>query len=490
MSNSGGKELGWITSAFATVAGADKDILRNCPASDRTYVALIGFMLLLAASVLFAIAYGAVVAAKIANSTNEAIYLGAICAAVALTVLAVDRAFIMADWFSYTSQKPDGGLREPTTSDRLKRLAAITTRVLLSIAIAFVFSTLAETYLYRDDINKIIEKNHLADNAEIYAARDEFERQLNDDIESSRFSLENLNQAVREATEAQLAASQGQLGESVAVGNLRQQIEGANQRMRDLVVRRDAERERARQQRDLAQQEQYGDQGTSSTGQLLSGVAGCGSRCERALENARAAEAAAEELSVEISQLETSRDDDLRAIELAQANAIAQRAEQIAIGDAALIQAIADRDVEEERLAGLLSSYQSSLADRTEFLENQPGFVPKSEGLAARFQALHTVYDTYGIFREVVALKLFIMMLEMAPFLIKVLASPRTFYAVELNRNIATASYESEIERLEKNSEFLAKDYEAFQKRRDWERRADTEDLANEAMQRAAGDYR
>ncbi|MFX3679923.1 MAG: hypothetical protein ACN6I5_01435 [Hyphomicrobiales bacterium] len=124
--------------------------------------------------------------------------------------------------------------------------------------------------------------------------------------------------------------------------------------MRDLVVRRDAERERARQQRDLAQQEQYGDQGASSTGQLLSGVAGCGSRCERALENARAAEAAAEELSVEISQLETSRDDDLRAIELAQANAIAQRAEQIAIGDAALIQAIADRDAEEERLAGLL----------------------------------------------------------------------------------------------------------------------------------------
>ncbi|MFX3679922.1 MAG: DUF4407 domain-containing protein [Hyphomicrobiales bacterium] len=190
MSNSSGKELGWITSAFATVAGADKDILRNCPASDRTYVALIGFMLLLAASVLFAIAYGAVVAAKIANNTNEAIYLGAICAAVALTVLAVDRAFIMADWFSYTSQKPDGSLREPTTSDRLKRLAAISTRVLLSIAIAFVFSTLAETYLYRDDINKIIEKNHLADNAEIYAARDEFERQLNDDIESSRFSLE------------------------------------------------------------------------------------------------------------------------------------------------------------------------------------------------------------------------------------------------------------------------------------------------------------
>ncbi|MFX3679924.1 MAG: hypothetical protein ACN6I5_01440 [Hyphomicrobiales bacterium] len=123
-------------------------------------------------------------------------------------------------------------------------------------------------------------------------------------------------------------------------------------------------------------------------------------------------------------------------------------------------------------------------------MENQPGFVPKSEGLAARFQALHTVYDTYGIFREVVALKLFIMMLEMAPFLIKVLASPRTFYAVELNRNIATASYESEIARLEKNSEFLAKDYDAFQKRRDWEKRADTEDLANAAMQRAAGDYK
>ncbi|MEO1747142.1 MAG: DUF4407 domain-containing protein [Pseudomonadota bacterium] len=484
------KKLGFTVWALSTVAGADKDVLRECPHSDRTYISLIGFMLLLAGAVLFAIAFGAVLASKIASTNDEKIYLGIICAAVALTVLAVDRAFIMADWFSYASQKPDGGLREPALSDRAKRFTAIITRILLSVAIAFVFSTLAETYLYRDDINKIIEENHLAENASIYAERDSYEAELDAEIEASRSSLSALDQAVSAATEAQLAAAQGEASDSVTVGNLREQIDDANLRIENLREQRDRERRRAREQSDLAQAEQYGDQGTSTTGQQLSGIAGCGPRCERASGNARAALAEVYRLSEEILQIENSRDADLEAIESAQANALAQRAAQIEISKDALVRAIADRDAEAELLNQLQANYEISLSSRTQFLEDQPGFVPKSEGLAARFQALHIVYDTYGITREVIALKLFIMMLEMAPFLIKVLASPRTFYAVELNRRIATASYESEIERLEKNSEFLAKDYEAFEKRRDWERRADTEDIANEAMRRAAGDYK
>lgn len=481
------EKLGLTTNLLATVAGADKDILIKCPASDKAYISLIGFMLLLASGVLFAIAYGAVLSAKIGSSEFEILYLGIVCAAVALTVLAIDRAFIMADWFSYSSQKPEGGLLSPTSSDRSKRFSAITVRILLSVAIAFVFSTLAETYIYRDDINQIIEDRHIKTNSEIYAIRDEYTRQLDEEIVTSQKKLEELELAVRKATIDQLAISQADLEENIIVSNLRQQISENNARIQKLINLRDVELDKEKEQLNLAEQEQYGDKGETTTGKALSGVTGCGTNCNRAKDNALEAKNEATRLEEEIKKLESARDADLLNIKAAESSTIAQRADKIAISENTLSSAIEDRDNERVRLEKLQSNYQINLAQRTEFLEMQPGFIPKSEGLAARFQALHIVYDTYGIIREVIALKLFIIMLEMAPFLIKVLASPRTFYAVELNKKIAKLSYESESERLIRNTEFLENDYKAFQARKDWERRAKEDSLADKVYEKAKG---
>ncbi|WP_425088872.1 DUF4407 domain-containing protein [Stappia sp.] len=483
------KKIGFLTDIFVSVAGADKDILIESPHADRNYIVLIGIMLLVSGSLLFIIGFGAVLASGVAVSTVELIYLGIICAFVALTVMMIDRAFIMADWFCYSSQTYEESLRTPSSFQKFRRIGAICLRILLSVAIAFVFSTLAETYLYHDELNKEIERRHLKANADIFAKLDYFEKVKDDELNAARENMQALEEAYQAAAKELQNVVKAPVVEDPTLSELKRQIADANTQIFQKREAREFALRDEQKFRDYADEERYGDTGQSITGRELTGRAGCGvgSKCQRALNDADDARQRSVRLQSEIDALVVERDADVDALVIAQNAALASKREVLASQEVALEEASAARDAEKERLERLEREFETTLTNRAEFLVNQPGFIPKSDGLAARFQALHDIYNTYGIYREAIALKVFIMMLEMAPFLVKILASPRTFYAIELNRRIANMSYYSEIDRLEKNAEFLQKDYEAFQARNDWERRAREDDFANEVFRNREG---
>jgi hypothetical protein len=156
------------------IAGVDRETLSTCPATDKLWVAHLGFSLTLSFIVVLAIIF---------HATGYVITNGwmrfAAAAVVAMTVFLFDRALYQSDWFFqgiFSSSSGGDSLDGPSSAWlAVRRFLRIAGRLLISFGLAWVIAVFLELAIFSDTITDKLKHDQLAANQGIYQKVERYE---------------------------------------------------------------------------------------------------------------------------------------------------------------------------------------------------------------------------------------------------------------------------------------------------------------------------
>jgi hypothetical protein len=437
------------------VAGADADVLRQCPRADQIFIQHLGLSLIGAFLFVFAItSISITIAFPVLQGPLLPLAL-VFSLLIASTVFMVDRLFIQADW-DWQAEKQRrtlAGARWEAESvetrvhmaldwvasarwwlRRVGRFFVISFRILLSAAIGFTIASFLELVIYGDEIGPLMQRIHYEDNRAVYAEIDTRTADLDAEIAAARAERDRLA-GLRSSLEAELSALL-----------LQPPPVPSDTRIADIDTRIGAVEGRIAEE--AAKSQRYAeDMIAERHGTVLrdgnTGVAGSGPRFATASSLKSLSDAAIGSLRMELQELEQAKATALRDREAeyaAAAGQVAVRRERLETEIAAVRTSLA---AAQERFDALDAGRGAAIARfTTELQDNRADFVPFSAGVASQFRALRTLYAEYGSTFEKWMLKILIMLLELTPVLQKVFFSPSTLYAVKLDSRRRSEAYD------------------------------------------------
>ncbi len=451
------------------IAGADADVLAECPRGDQIFIQHLGLSLVGAFAFVLIISAVSILVAFPDLSKNLVSMILAPCFAflIAAMVFLIDRLFIQSDWdWQAGTQRRElaraawenASLKEKLVekalnsdwriTQALKRFLLITFRVGLSAAIGLTIASFLELVIYKDEIKTVVQRLHYEENKGIYNEINTRTAQLDEEIAKARSERNRLlvPRASAEAELNRLELLPPPLPSDKVVSDIDAQIAEL----------------RAKISQEEAKIKQYNEDMVAEVhGSLINpwntGIEGFGPRYQTAHDLKALSESAITHYRSDVDALQTQKK-----------HAVANR-------DAELEEA--KRKVNEQKLglrahiaevAGSLSRAQVHLGELEakrepaieEFaatLKSKPNFIPISFGVASQFRALRTLYREYGSTFEMYMIKLLIMLLEMTPVLQKWLMSPTTLYATRLDAIKRAGAYELFEEELQMRQEHLRK---------------------------------
>lgn len=182
---------------FVRIAGVDPVALEDCPATDRVWVAQLGFSLVLNFVVVFGLTYYSV--GYFLGEVYARVFVALVVAAVVTTF---DRALFQFDWFTVAL------LHEARDLDRdrsapLRRLVAfalpvwrLSLRLLISLAIAYTLSVFAELAVFDEAIREKMAVENFSQN-ELYRQKvADFGRELDEKVEARRAAISRLENEI------------------------------------------------------------------------------------------------------------------------------------------------------------------------------------------------------------------------------------------------------------------------------------------------------
>ena len=437
------------------VAGADANVLRQCPKADQIFIQHLGLSLLAAFLFVFAITSISITIAFPALQGPLLPLALLFSLLIAATVFMVDRLFIQADW-DWQAEKQRrtlAGARWEAESvetkvhmaldwiawarwsmRRVGRFFVISFRILLSAAIGFTIASFLELVIYGDEIGPLMKRLHYEDNREVYSEIDRRTEILDGEISAARAERDRLA-ATRASLEAELS-------------NLLLQPPPvpSDARIADIDTRIAATERRIGEETEKSQRYAE-DMIAERLGTVLrdgnTGVAGSGPEFATAASLKALSDANINALRATLAGLETDKADalqDRQSEYAAGREQVAARQRQLETEIAAVLTSLAGA---QDRLETIESGRGDTVAGFTrELQDNRADFVPFSAGVASQFRALRTLYAAYGSTFEKWMLKILIMLLELTPVLQKVFFSPTTLYAVKLDALRRTEAYD------------------------------------------------
>ncbi len=455
------------------IAGADADILTQCPRGDQIFVQHLGLSLIGAFAFVFLITTVSLLVAFPDLSKNS---VGLILAPgfaflIASLVFLIDRLFIQSDWdWQAGTQKRElaqAAWEKAPLEERLvekalhsdwrilqflKRCLLISFRVLLSAAIGLTIASFLELVIYKEEIKTNIQRLHYEENKNVYDEINTRTALLDQEIDKAR-SERNRFLALKATTESELNKLEllpPPLPSDKAVSQIDAQIA-------DLRKKVTEEQAKIRQYEEDMVAEFHG----TTINPWNTGRQGVGPWYQTALDRKSLSESAITGYRSNIAALEaekkrtvSNQDSEYQEAKKKsdeQKNGLHAHANDLA---GSLSQA-------QVRLNELENGRQPAIEQFTADLKGKPNFIPISFGVASQFRALRTLYKDYGSTFEMYMIKMLIMLLEMTPVLQKWLMSPTTLYAARLDAVKRSGAYEHFEEELRMRQEHLRNKYYA-----------------------------
>ena len=439
------------------IAGADEEILAECPRGDQVFIQHLGISLIGTFVFVFVITGISIRIAfpDLADSLVGALLASTLAFLIAAMVFLVDRLFIQSDWdWQAAKQRRElariwceqRAVRKGTSSVKwselrwgrragrfIGRLAVISFRILLSLAIGLTIASFLELVIYKNEIKSIIHERDYATNRTIYDQISQYSNQLDGEIEKARHERDRLAglkaQAEAEVNKVDLAPPIARYVPSTA--DIDRQIAA----LRANVAVEDANSTRY-----------AADMVAELRGTKLhsenSGIAGPGKKYETAKELKEVSDMAVASYQARITSLEADRKRHLATAAAGYENTLNQSKARASAIHKHLTDISDAFSQAQDRLSRLERTRQASIEEFVTHLQKEPSFVPISLGVASQFRALRTLYARNGSTFEMVMIKLLIIMLEMTPVLQKVFFSPATLYAVKLDAARRKGAYE------------------------------------------------
>lgn len=406
-----------FVSALCFVAGLDRNRLQRCSSSDRLMAVRTGLQLCFSGLFFFAVVVAAIFIGIGQDWLSDLIgvMLGVVIVGV---IILFDSNIIAGDMFDqgYALATGRGIGAQRTRFNHPMRLAKMLLRLCISYVFAVALTGYAEMRIYEPDINAALNQQYQTANATLFgnlateydSNLKRFEGDIND--RSKRLS------SLRADLDALLKQETGQSVEQL-------QLKHLTDHLNDLVARKDAlERQQFRRETDR-NAEQFGVKETAEQ----SGRKGEGPLWHFAQVEAQLAESTASALAARIGQVQ-------QQIVTLQSDLPAYEAQRKAHLEADLDSVSARIAAEQSALTAETADQKRALADRGGWIQQtartRPGYVPLKTGLIARAETFFALENKPAVSASVWHTKLFIMVIDLAAVLSKLLFTPPSGYAL------------------------------------------------------------
>jgi hypothetical protein len=174
------------------IAGVDRQLMAQCPATDRMWAGQIGFSLCLSFLVVSGVSYYA-----LSYIVAHTVLRAGIAIVVALTIMMFDRALFQSDWFVQGAFWIDhGGTRDiravlVRSAGQFVRVGA---RLTISLGLAWVIALFLELALFSDAISQKIERDRVATNRPVFDQIENYAAGLDRQIRERRAELTSAEQ--------------------------------------------------------------------------------------------------------------------------------------------------------------------------------------------------------------------------------------------------------------------------------------------------------
>ena len=478
------------------VAAMDEKILENCPPKDKIWATQIGYALMVTFVVIWGIAFysmtifhGADVTLDIENLSlefntsvigyAEYVMYATIAAVVALLIFFTDRAFYQSDWFMHMPY----GVEVPFWK-RLLSLAGNTKnigfRLLLSLFLAYGFSSFLELKFYESELLTFMQKKHFKENKQYYNDMHAYAGKLDDEMEKLSQKRETLKQKI-------LAVESGVTGDDAVLNRYKtqmHQLQTAHQKAaEDLASFYAAKRKKLENvRRPIAKQMQQMQQAYDTLelkyqaevgglkeieldGKVIraSGIPTEGRRAKFYKKRMQQLQREMKHMAANLKKIDAQQQSLLqeeaeqkRTLERKYAHEAQQTAQEIAAykkASRARLQANAKQiraDLQKElervtaRLEDITQNKQQYILQHYREVMRSPAFVPFRDGPISRLMAMEKLKQEPGIGKEIayfsIMIKTLLVFFEIAPILSKLFFGPPTVYAAALQMQTKRAT--------------------------------------------------
>lgn len=449
------------------IAGADADILAECPRADQIFVQHLGLSLVGAFLFVLIITSVSILVAfpDLSSNLTGKLLAPAFALLIAAMVFLIDRLFIQSDWdWQVGTQKRElaraawetASVEEKLVDKALhsdwriaqflKRCVLIAFRVFLSAAIGLTIASFLELVIYKDEIKTIIQKLHYQENKAIYDEINTRASLLDDEIGKARIERNRLLM-LRGGDEAELNRLE-LLPPPLPSDKAASDIDAQIAELRSKILQEEA---KIRQYNEDMIAELRG----TFINPWNSGIMGLGPKYQTAHDLKELSETTITGYRSSIETLEAQKKRALANRDSELEKAQKDLNERKATLRAHITDVAGSLSQAQVHLTELENKREPALEEFTATLKSKPSFIPISFGVASQFRALRTLYREYGSTFEMYMIKLLIMLLEMTPVLQKWLMSPTTLYAARLDAVKRSGAYDHFEEELRMREEHL-----------------------------------
>jgi Domain of unknown function (DUF4407) len=395
---------------FCFIAGIDRAALRECPRSDRLLATHLGLALVVAFSFMF-LACCFSLFPTFAHDPLSTMFVIIVAFLVAVTISLVDRLFFQADWFAQAQRQSD---KKRTWG----RWLVAGVRIGLSFSVAMVVAGFIELFMFRSDIEQQIERMHRRENSTQYDKIEQRKAELDAELLAIRRQSEDADEALRRARDREVSVRDPNRDD--APSDFDRELAKEEQ---NLVAKSALERsvrgEILRYQRDKSLSPvRPGLAPTAEYVQINDNLRAASVRLGRILTEKRAIEGRIQELA------KLKRD---------------ARGEKLKFFHDGAEQGRVDRDAALAKYKEAAENRDKKLAEYTAFIMAQPAFVQIQKGLFAQVVAYDELKQAWPIWWKSFWTKIFIIFIEAAPVLAKILFSPSSVYAVIVSSRVNAA---------------------------------------------------
>jgi len=456
-----------ITNLFIKMAGADEALLKKLPYDERVWVSQIGMALMLSyafisMTLFYSLGY-------LAHSGGEGSYLtvGIITFIMTTLIILMDRAFILSDWYYRLSGS--------TLLSFLKRIITILVRLGLSLFMAYVMSIFLILRFYDAKITEVMRKEHFQANEPYRTAIAKFQ---DDYRKSIAFWRQKADDASKELESLRQQVG-GFLPADSELNDLKNRIDETTHRIDTIEKRLRALRDDPAYRDYLMAKRAFGctrakidleEHSTIPTTKTIcgesytsSGIPGRGKRYENLLAIRRSHQAQMQSLENDyrrvLNQIETAKSE-LKEARQAKKNLQSRfdKRKQTLLGQIEQATQYKIQNLQEEldaakaKIKQLLSDREKALKRYMTKLRQEGVYKEMRDGMMARYAALQKLYadPEFGAMRKYFTwlLEAMMVILEMAPLLMKTLFAKPSSYAAALRM-----SFEKSLKRLEEEED-------------------------------------
>jgi phosphate/sulfate permease len=450
---------GRVFRLFCFIAGIDREALRQCPRSDRLLATHLGFSLLIAYSFMF-LACCVSLSTTFAHDPFSSSLVIVVALLVAATISLLDRLFFQADWFAQAEWQSRKVVN-------WGRWLVVGVRIGLSVSIAFVVAGFIELFMFRSDIEQQIDRMHHRENSAHYEKIELRKNELDAELVTLRRELGDTEERLKRAQDKEVSVHDERNPPTEFDEEIAKEEENLRKRVSDEKGIR-AEIARYERAKRAAPIDPYTRAPTPEYYRAVDNLRSAQTRLTRNLAERKAIEARLEDLK------KAKRSVHVDDVTFARTGAEQARAE---------------RDAKRAKLEQAQQNRDKRLAEYTSFIMEQPSFVQTQKGLFAQVVAYDQLRESPAIWWKSFWTKLFIIFIEAAPVLAKILFAPSSVYAAVLASRVSNAILETNKEQLKEEEKIVDLEAVVAEKRRERERqdRAFRESWAQAAHQSAEG---